>query len=485
MERELLGKFLDRQLAIRFWEGFVQNMRPIETAVARELGKLPKGDLGRGRWDSVEAAARRATDKYLRSEISNRAGLTLIVCLDEAGNLGPRRGARCSFDLLAEVHRASRLAGEGQGAVLVMMDTLCSVKSFGAGTEVFTDLLTRDLGRRPAGAIEEAVQLRHLVGYGRPLWQAIAEADPHAVELILDIAVGKIAGRAQGAARLEVSRRNEDEDLLVALLAIRVPMQIVACSELAQRLVSSRLAILDDVDKEGSLYVSYMSEPVLALAAAKVLSVESNYVLALERLCLSVRQRSVLPGLREEMLTQVLTLRAYDRLVFKAGEYRPRTVRVGRFLKKLLGAEDFGKLEQLGLVTEANRGVMRGFVHLTHYVQLHHRDPPTRADLREYLARGAGLVCRAGQEGYDLVIPVLLEEKVSEGSPCLTKMGAAPNKPRAYATRPEPSAIRSLGERAVTLRDRSIVRELEGTPVPTKGFLEERKGAGHADCDNS
>lgn len=60
--------------------------------------------------------------------------------------------------------------------------------------------------------------------------------------------------------------------------------------------------------------------------------------------------------------------------------------------------------------------LLNGVLNLNHYVDLYNYTP-ARDDLFCCISRGAGIVCKRGQEGIDLIIPVLLSRAVHEGSP--------------------------------------------------------------------
>jgi len=308
-----------------------------------------------------------------------------------------------------------------------MMDTLCSVGSFGKGDvanqeglqgRVFTNLLTYDVGADTDApkTIKEAVQVASLSKYGRVLWGALQRSGATADQWLVDFAALKISG----AERRVPEAHEIDQRCAVALFAARTNVEIGVHTTLPQGLVVSHMAHLDGLDAFGNPHASYPSDPILSLGAAKVLGGRGVYLQALKHLNLLVRSSQVQPGFRGELLTQLLTLRAYDELVFADGVYQARPVTVRDFLKKLFGLEDFAKFEKLGLLTAANSKVLDGYVHLTHYTPLYDYEP-SRADLLWFLRRGAGVVCQHNQQDFDLVVPVLLQESVDEGAPAKTK----------------------------------------------------------------
>ena len=228
---------------------------------------------------------------------------------------------------------------------------------------------------------------------GRPL-VAIPFSSP---ESQLDFLVRKLYGG--GKAR---SSENTLGALSVALC--RLATSINGLSPAAAELVAGHMVYLLATDwrsEEVSQSVSHLAEPRLALAAAREWSNEDVLIdLLMPALRGALLSGKVKPGLRGEIVAQIIILLAFDKACTLAGKAKGDVVSLASVLEQLLPADSDIDVYEAIPPSLHDASVSCGqFVQLDHYFDL-----DTNVRLAE---RHCGASFEGWQPGVDLVSPIL------------------------------------------------------------------------------
>ena len=226
---------------------------------------------------------------------------------------------------------------------------------------------------------------------GRPL-VAIPFSDP---ESHLDFLVRKLYGG--GKARLS-------ENTLGALSVVlcRLATSVNNLSPTAAELVAGHMVYLLATDwQREEMSVSHLAEPRLALAAAREWSNEDVLIdLLIPALRGALLSGKVNPGLRGEIVAQIVILLAFDKACVLAGKAKGDVVSLVSVLEQLLPVDSNIDVHEAIPPSLHDASVSCGqFVQLDHYFDL-----DTNVRLAE---RHCGASFKGWQPGVDLVITIL------------------------------------------------------------------------------
>lgn len=223
---------------------------------------------------------------------------------------------------------------------------------------------------------------------GRPLWKACRLQ-------------GEILMRIINRAKDFLQSRDSFSNWL-AILAARVTLQINPFSKISSELLETNLAVLLATNKaRDGIYVTYLSEPIVA-AAASILRSEKKYELEgfLQKLA---EHEAANVGHRGEYVLQMVALDVIDHLT---GSKPYISVRVGEFLDAFLGSS----WRDVLLPEER---VLNGRICLSQFKYFDY--VPTKDTLCEALIRGLGIVPKENNHGYDLIIPFITTDGIVSG----------------------------------------------------------------------
>ncbi len=373
---------------------------------------------------SLESRLSTYTSQFLNAVM--RKSLCWIICVDEARHLNVEQPG-CSWSILVHLNRAARLLK--RGGLLIFMDTLSDInlldpqKAFpsdrvgtlGLSQFVFLDTLAQDIFApvEPAEGltIYDTEKMFHMVQFGKPLWQTAWNA-------------GVVETEMAGLARVKISEHRQftpDHAKVmkavhaIAVLGARTSLDIRAGFCYANKLVGSLAAhVLYYNPDQSYARIIYPSDCVLAMAARDVIAVAGwDHCINLVQDFISSEMVQI--GVRGEWISQVLLLRAVDQ--FKG------VCTVRDLLCKVVGDSRQLELDQVLFRdprsserqganeddSQQRNIILEGMVNFNHFTQVYYT--PTRRDLLHCLIRRAAVVCKRGQVGVDLIIPVALPEK--------------------------------------------------------------------------
>lgn len=231
------------------------------------------------------------------------------------------------------------------------------------------------------------------VRLGSPLWGAFI-VYKHLTDTEKDIGllIAFAAFKLQGSGLITLSIH------YIAALTARASLTIVARSSLANELVAGCMAQLDMISsKRDCVFVSYPSDVTLAQGAASL--IRGNPKEALQSLHdhLSTSQISIGDG--GESVAELLLLAAID-----YSGMRFKSILVKEFLENLFGISVAKPL----LETFSKKPILKGRLFFNHFVKL--QNSAVAANIPYFFTRGAGISGYPVQFGWDLCIPVCLED---------------------------------------------------------------------------
>lgn len=198
---------------------------------------------------------------------------------------------------------------------------------------------------------------------------------------------------------------NLQPDVSLAMLSTRITLHLMPSSRSTADLVGSNLGTAIRVtDDREAIHVIYPSEPVMAEASSRLMrdpSVLSYSLAHLQHLLLS---GLVDAGKTGELLTQLILLRAFDCAVGARKTSDDFMQHQFVLLKDVLDA-----LDPPASADAAAFFTQRGFIayiSLSHFMPVAYR--PTLATVAAAAGRGAGIMCKEGQPGIDLALPLVL-----------------------------------------------------------------------------
>lgn len=384
-------------------------------------------------WRSVQADETKFA-KEIDSRMRSRRGKPLpqlpvpnwLFVFDEARALLVPPSTDPAVSHFRFLRRAFASRFMSMGVVAVFSDTLSRISNFapttdidpsarivsssrrnGKGTDLFAPffvLATCDVlaETTPPASLAQALEPRHLLSLGRPIWKAYFNdmikrggETVAVVSSILWFANGKLC---PPEASLVVSA--------MACLSCRLLLNVCPGDQLAVTLVWSHMATCVGVSPERDrLVVRYPSEPILAEAAAfQWYQFTSSLGKYLDELLRLMQTGTIDAGHRGELVARLMLLLAFDRYCLNdsASPFKfSRPVPLVGFLDSLFGAQEWK------LPSELNKAA----VCFTHFEFLD--CIPSRELLEKALFRCAALICKQNAPIIDLIIPLLLGDKVT------------------------------------------------------------------------
>jgi hypothetical protein len=363
------------------------------------------GDFFRGMCNTHRADDETFWSAVMATEIVEEAATAklpnpVLFCFDEARAL---LGGGASDSPLAAIIEAASLLPVGSIAVIVT-DTHSRVSQFqssvdGTQNYPFYILPTNDPGvwdsdAQARMAKEEdglggfmAGRRRHPDNFfrlGRPLWNSVVNADP---------------SRLLNMARIKLLNGSipPTQSAMLALIHARIPINVVPGLELCNRLIASHMGTccLISADQQ-EVHVGYPSEPILAAASASLL--RDFGARALNDFIATASKKQIDCGSHGEFVGQWLMLRAVDSLCLENFAVIP-TITAATFLQALLGVKVFDDLCLPRRLASAQ-------LFFNHYIYMERS--VDQVDLRHALIRGAAILPRRGQHGFDLLIPIVI-----------------------------------------------------------------------------
>jgi hypothetical protein len=363
-----------------------------------------------------------------------------VFAFDEAGWLLARKNGHSNLFRL--LRWALRSIPRNSGVCAVMLDTMSSASDFvptqrdDPSDRVVTqqlslfapfylldtfDLYTDALATLTIPDLEQA---DHLLRFGRPLWYTVVKDDHRAdIDGLLKLAKKKLLCASPDP----LPDKLTDAQAL-SLGCVRYCFDVTPTSQLASDLIASHMRVCVYINEHRDyLYNFSPSEPVLVEAATQLLYEETQrgdklMMVMLKHLYEHLRFGLVDGGPRGEFIARIVLLMAADSVRLRAradSEWDPATpfhfargIKVGDFLQELAGV-GAGLFRQTDAAMVAR--FLDGDMFLTHFLPVMDYTP-SRSELHEFMKRGAGVCCRTGQKGVDLIIPVLLRRSSSSSS---------------------------------------------------------------------
>ena len=267
----------------------------------------------------------------------------------------------------------------------------------------------------PAEALHEWILLRDqnplsLVKMGRPLWYAHYQAEYLAsVPRSSTDALLKVLKFAQQKLFLLTEKENNVAAQL-ALFLCRLPISVSPTESMADTLVASNMAYCQYISQERDrMFSSYLSEPILAAAAAKVLQEDILAANAVTILSQSFAYGKISVGFFGELVAAFIILGAYDEACLAQSVTHLHSVPLKIWIKTMFGssfwsnametlAQEFGKNEEDILPD--------GVVVFNHIVRL--TEPMGTDDIRRSIQRMNAIWGWSYQKAFDFCIPVAL-----------------------------------------------------------------------------
>ena len=256
--------------------------------------------------------------------------------------------------------------------------------------------------------------------YGRPHWGALAKQISENVIKIQDI---------MRLARLKVRGREEDTGQMsdaeaLAILGLRVCIDIAPESQMSQELVSQHMRLLYYVSEDRqAMITAHCSEPMLVQAAAQLTNFISEnkgslnvlWNRLLMRLCRSLRSGIVDAGYRGELLARILLLMAWDECciaklacgetILSSGVFL-KAVPLTTFLEYLLLLDENIRTELQSQFDGRHATPATAWVRCTHFLKIDY--VPSASQLLDMFRRGAVAITKDLQRGVDLIIPLVI-----------------------------------------------------------------------------
>lgn len=415
-----------------FWEIFGSYLEPVRRAVYdlinknEELRKISHRSLSY--WSLVEDIAKEAVGQYMGSWAPPwRADcLNSMICIDEAREF-IRYEPDCRIDTLSHMNRAARLLP--RGSIFTFMDTLGDINILDPGyvfpsararTEgtlqaTFTDLVYWDLiatteGVEDIKTVFDTTTENSMIRFGRPLWGAASRAG---YQDVLGLA------RLKLALVKHVIRDGLHRLAQLAILASRIDIQVNPFHQETRELTGSYMAYVRSFDSASrALVVSYPSDPLLSAAARSILMdnpKDNLWGVCIWQLSQSLNNRLTLPGDRGELAGQILCCYAADIAMGKEAR-SDGSLSVESFLETMIGRDALeAACCKETLHPQAAQRLLAGRINFNHFIRVEGYTP-NRQDLIKFLQRRAAVICKKGQWGADLIIPIVLERPLRETS---------------------------------------------------------------------
>lgn len=250
-----------------------------------------------------------------------------------------------------------------------------------------------------------------LVKMGRPLWYAHYQAEYSAsVPRSSTNAFLKVLKFAQQ----KIFLLAENENLMAAQLALflcRLPLTVSPTESIADVLVASNMAYCQYISQERDrLFSSYLSEPILAAAAAKVLQEDILAANAITALSQSFAYGKISVGYFGELVAAFILLGACDEACLEQGVTPLHSVSLKAWIKTMFGTT-FWSTAMETLAKELKKSeedlLPNGVVAFNHIVRL--METMDKNDIRRGIERVYAIWGCSYQRAFDFCIPVALE----------------------------------------------------------------------------
>jgi hypothetical protein len=253
--------------------------------------------------------------------------------------------------------------------------------------------------------------LDFLKDFGRPAWAKMAAENVNLAQLFR-LGQSKLIGR-------DISTLSDHSSLTpqeyLAIMNCRLALNVTPSSELSSELVAKHSSIcLYITDDARLIYQRYCSDPMLMISAVMLCQHKYfSWSKAIKVLQQKLEQGIVFGGYRGELIPRLLFLKGMDEVFLKRfplhacgivtlQEWLESTFHF-ETVKKILMNQDRNQ-KTLDQLLEAK--VFFNAFYVFHKV-------PTMEDLTRFFERGLAMICKAGQKGIDLIIPLKLENAVS------------------------------------------------------------------------
>jgi hypothetical protein len=284
-----------------------------------------------------------------------------------------------------------------------------------------------DVLYRQGSTWREAFSKNSLFTLGRPMWCGAFLSERAPLTVVADLAERKILG----GSTLQFIRQNNlfTAAQRMAVLNLRIPLNIVSVGFISENLPANHMRNVVAICPDRELvYSAYSAEPVLAYASSVLMKKEAqfspfNILLELKN---SLQFGIIDRGGIGEQLTAFLYILARDHCLQEA-ESKPSADSAEvplTSVTELMNVLNPAYLTSLD-AAKANKSVsdlartnldliLQGQVSFLQFIDMTYT--PSIEDLEDAFLRGIAFVCRPGQAGVDLIIPVLLPENTGFGN---------------------------------------------------------------------
>ncbi len=245
------------------------------------------------------------------------------------------------------------------------------------------------------------------IRFGRPAWSIYEEEEVS----VVDLATAKILGGVE----FRSNQFQMEEESYLSVLSCRLCLTVTPGSVLSSNLIGNYCAIC--VYLSGNEIVPlYCSDPCLMEGAAQAMYTSKfDFKRALAVLRNYMKQGVVSAGFRGELISKILLLIAMDTALQSKSQIDnckskyTRAITVRDYLKALFGSayESILEAQNAQMMSSLQDGLV--FFNAFYYCD----KTPTKETMVEYLSRGLAIVCKEGQAGCDLIIPILIKKRLS------------------------------------------------------------------------
>jgi hypothetical protein len=282
-------------------------------------------------------------------------------------------------------------------------------------------------------SVEHVADPERLVNFGRAGWRDMYYIHTKkSVSLASETAQAKLVNLS-GRTTIQIpwKTKSPSRAILIKLLAVLAPRISLTAGPYtleASELVASHMAVLVKTAEDRHFTrMFYPSEPMSAEGAAHLLTT-FGWSKSLQALQHYVQTGIVDAGFRGELLSKIVCLMAADSTNTKPmeGELFPfsRPIRVGDFLNHLISFDGISnKPENCSATTVTGyilatvhshisrqklQKFLSGYVFFTHFARVDYI--VNIATLAQFFNRGAAIMCKSCNPGYDHIIPVMFDD---------------------------------------------------------------------------
>ncbi|ANB12352.1 hypothetical protein AWJ20_602 [Sugiyamaella lignohabitans] len=399
-EQNVEMRFLEKRDSIGYIWGSIRDESAV--TITEDSVVISEGvkDLLRTGWRKYCSALKRNKDPKIEE--------CFVLAIDEARSLGiqskPDTMSEPFLKIFKRVARFFNTAILWRGFAIIFAGTPAAISDLSPPPEDDSSLIATDTidahpwynlgtfdlhvrwGETPLTLdFTEIGTLRYYAKFGRPSWKLYTDSG-HENEL-LPVASAKLRGR-------HIDNLSKYQ-LLYPVYAPSMSHDY----RIAESLVESRMATLQWVsDHRDKIEVVYPSEPILALAAHRLLEGENDCELVTDL----ITDRPMPSGDAGELIARWMLLDALKTAGLRDG-MQSNYCRV---------RDLFNGLQENYLVTSNHpdeHHLLNGRIHINHWKILDSKC--TLNDLAEGFLRGCGFCFKTNQPAFDLVIPIYLESE--------------------------------------------------------------------------